>query len=1147
MFRKPAVWILFILFSIGGAVFSFQYFPKVFPIVELDIQMDRKSALDAARVIAQKHNLGPEEYNQSASFQTDTEVQYYVELEVGGSDAFQKMIREGLYSPYIWIVRHFKEGEVNESQIRFTPDGQPYGFSEWLSEDQPGASLSTEQAQKIAESEAKDSWNIDLDEYSLIEKSQETRPSGRVDHIFTYERPDHKIGEGRYRLSLEVSGDKLTEVNHYIKIPEEFYLRYQQMRSANETIADVASFIMYLLYLLGGGCFGLFFLMRKRWVIWRAPLFWGIFIALLQALAAINQWPGEWMYYDTALTAQVFVLDKIVDLITDFLLNTFILTVSFMAAESLTRKAFSGHIQLWRLALPGVANSNQVLGRTISGYLLVGLDLAFLIGLYFFSTNILGWWTPSDVLIDPNVLATYFPWFSPLADSLQAGFWEECLCRAIPIAGAALIGQKLGHRRLWIAGALIFQAIVFGAAHANYAGQPSYSRVVELIIPSLIYGWIYLRYGLLTGIILHFAYDAVLMALPLFVSSASGIWIDKIIVGAVVFVPLWVAIFRRLQNGKWSELNAQYFNRAWQPKENKKPVIEANITSEYTQISPKTIRWVAAGGMIGLVLWIFTANFQSDSPSLSIDRSQAQKIAQKALKDHGIDLPASWKISSSVGIPKGEDDYFIWQEEGKNTYKKLLGNYLYPPFWRVRFAQFEGDIAKRAEQYKVYITHDGKIIDVRHELPENKAGAIIGEEKARKIAHSVLKSKYHRDPLSLKEVSAESFKCPSRRDWIFIFSDNKNFPLKNGETRIGIEIAGDEVVLASRYVHVPEKWSRENQNRDTLIETIDDLCYYLVLVLASIPIFFAIIQWNRNQFSSRAFIIGMAILFSLALISKINNWPSIWAGFSTIEPIGNQILSEFTSSFNELFIVPFAFALLFGISHSEKKPKSRLHWAKAIIIGLSLGIALKGFYSLSSFLTTSLSPTWAHYFSADNYFPILGESLGSLMPFLKSSLVFLLVLISIDKLSKGWTCRKILSVTFMIIFWTAYLAVSGHNILLWLTRGLFTGSLLMVFYIFIFRFDRTMIPFTTATILSLNLLQDGIYNAYPQAIPGILTSIVLINLASYYWYKKLSFTGIKNDVFVDNKIKKSLDLKFTNVEKEKIQQIAFKEDRPTPS
>ena len=79
------------------------------------------------------------------------------------------------------------------------------------------------------------------------------------------------------------------------------------------------------------------------------------------------------------------------------------------------------------------------------------------------------------------MLAAYFPWLSSIAISLQAGFWEECLFRAIPTAGAALLGQRYGRSRLWIAGAFLLQMIIFGAAHANYPAQPAYARVVELL------------------------------------------------------------------------------------------------------------------------------------------------------------------------------------------------------------------------------------------------------------------------------------------------------------------------------------------------------------------------------------------------------------------------------------------------------------------------------------------------------------------------------------------------------------------------------------------------------------------------------------------------------------------------------------------
>ena len=884
-------------------------------------------------------------------------VQYYVELEAGGSEAFQKLIKDGLYSPYIWEVRHFKEGEVNESEIRFTPSGEPYGYSEWLSEDAPGASLTQDEALKVAKTHAENFWNINLREYELIDKSQKVRPSGRIDHTFVYERPHIRIGEGRYRLSLEISGDKLTELYHYIEIPEEFLLKYKEMRSANDTIADVASYVMYLLYVLVGGCFGIFYLLRKRWIIWKVPLYWGIFVAILQSLSAVNEWPGDWMYYDTALSTQVFILEKVADLVQGFLFDAFLLTISFMAAESLTRKAFPNHIQLWRVFSPQVANSVQILGRTVSGYLLVGLDFAFLIGLYFFSTRVLGWWTPSDVLIDPDILATYQPWFSPIAESIKAGFWEESLCRAIPIAGAALIGQKMGHRRVWIAGALLFQAILFGALHTNYAGQPSYARLVELIIPSLVYGLIYLRFGLLPCMILHFAYDAVLMALPLFISSASGIWVDRILVIALVLTPLWLIAYRWFSNGKLGDLKEAYYNKLWLPSEKRPIQFEKHSFSESHVISPKTIKWISIGGCIGLFFWISTTNFQSDSPPISITRNQAKIIATNALKDQGISFSDSWEILSTVRIFEDEEDQFIWQEGGKDTYKKLLGNYLFPPVWMVRFAKFEGSITQRAEQYYVYICGDGEVYFIRHKIPESKPGEYLNEDQAREIAYSVVREKYNLDPAALKEISVESSKRPSRRDWKFIFSDPQNYPLKKGEARIRIKIAGQEVLSSYRYVHVPENWSRENQNRETLIEIIEDFGFNLKLAISLIIMATAIWYWSRKKFSVQAFFLTFAILFSVDLIGIVNDWPSINAEFSTAEPVSNQILSKISSSFFVLVLYPIVYSLYVGLVQGWKRPHVKISTTKALVIGSAIGVMIEGF---SSFITYFLPSIRTH-------------------------------------------------------------------------------------------------------------------------------------------------------------------------------------------
>ena len=230
--------------------------------------------------------------------------------------------------------------------------------------------------------------------------------------------------------------------------------------------------------------------------------------------------------------------------------NTFAMTViyslSFMAAETLTRRAFPQQINLWKIWSRGATSSIQVLGRTIGGYLMVGFDLAFVISFYLLTKKLFGWWDPASTLFDPNVIATPFPWISSVSRALGAGFWEECLFRAVPIAGAALIGDKLGRRKTWIIIGFVIQSLIFAAAHANYCLLYTSDRLVELIIPSIIFGLLYLQFGLLPAIISHFMYDAVLMSLPIFTSSASGMWFDQLMVFVLCLVPVWIILMLSL-------------------------------------------------------------------------------------------------------------------------------------------------------------------------------------------------------------------------------------------------------------------------------------------------------------------------------------------------------------------------------------------------------------------------------------------------------------------------------------------------------------------------------------------------------------------------------------------------------------------------
>ena len=274
MFRKPLFWVAFFIVSGLFLAFAVLNFPHAFPLINLDLRMDRQAALDQARTLAEERGWGPGDFRQAASFDVDRRTQAFVELDHGGKDAFAAMMRDDHYQAYRWHVRHFQEGETTETLVRFTPAGAPYGFRERLPEDEPGESVTPEEAREIAERAATADWGVDLGRFDLVEEAQEVRPGGRTDHTLVYERPDVQLEEGRYRLRLVVSGDRFTELSHFVKIPESFERRYEGMRSANNAIATGSGIAMVVLYIMGGCIVGLFFLLRDRWMLWRtaAPM-----------------------------------------------------------------------------------------------------------------------------------------------------------------------------------------------------------------------------------------------------------------------------------------------------------------------------------------------------------------------------------------------------------------------------------------------------------------------------------------------------------------------------------------------------------------------------------------------------------------------------------------------------------------------------------------------------------------------------------------------------------------------------------------------------------------------------------------------------------------------------------------------------------
>ncbi len=1110
MTKRPAFWIAFAVLALFAAGFAILNFPKAFPIVSLDLRMDRAAALRSAHTLAAQNHWGPAgAFRQVASFGVDDTVKTFVELKGGGKEAFRDMLRRGLYAAYTWRVRHFEPGEANETLVRFTPDGRPYGFRERVRETAPGPALGEPQARRIAEEAATQRWHVDLALYSRVETSKEVRPNGRADHTFVYERNAERAGEGRYRLRLVVSGDRLTELTHFLRVPEAFARQYEEMRSANDGIAFGAQAVAIVLYLVGGGMVGVFLMLRRRWLLWRPAVAIGLVIAFVQALADLNAWPLIWVGYDTALPVNTFVLQRLFAIVGSFVITAGYLSLSFMAAESLSRKAFPHHPQQWKLWSRDAVGSVQILGRTAGGYLYTGLQFGFIVGFYLLVSRLLHWWTPSEALVDPDVLASYAPWLSALAPSAQAGIWEESLFRAVPIAAAALIGDRYGHRRAWIVGALVLQALVFGSAHANYASWPAYARPVELILPSLVWGIIYLNFGLLPTALAHFLFDVILFSLPLFTSTSPATRIDQVLIVLWMLAPLGIVLLARARAGRWSELAAPLRNAAWTPPA--AAPAEPALVSELPvagALAPGRTRLFLALGALGLAAWVATLFVAPDTRPFRIGRAAAEARSLEALAARGFKPPATWRVLASIDDRPDLQDAFVWRTAGPKTYATLLGRYLDGPRWTVRVATFEGDVAERAEEWVVSLKGDGEVTRIEHKLPQGRPGAALEEPQARAIARDAVRATFQLDLATLKEVSAVSNKLPARRDWTFTFADSAAHALTQGELRLAVTIAGDQVVDAHRLVHVPEAWERDYRSTQGTLGLLraPRVTFAVVLIITGLVI--AIIAWSRGAYPARFAFLAFAALGAVLLATTFNNWPALEARFSTAQPLQLQRMILVVAALLTVSLFAAALALVLGLVHGRLSGGSAAGPPAPVALGIALGALAMGVQALQAFIGRAGSPVWLNDSPAQAFVPFLGEAFSPVITFLNATATQCMAFLLAHQLTGGWTRQRALIGSALFLVGMGLLqSGSAASPAIWLAQSAIGGVFLVALYTLVLRFDLSLVPVLLATVAVLTAIRAGLSQAHAAALAGSLAGAALVAAIAAWWRAALRRTS----------------------------------------
>lgn len=1110
MVRTKSFWSIFIVASLVSAVVGSKYLFKVLPMMSLDVEMNREQALEKAASLTKKYNWAPRDSWRTTHFESDTLTQFFAELECGGIKTFQHMMKEKLHEPYQWHVRNFKEGVTQENLVFFTPQGEPYGFELKLAEDEDPGNLGITQARQLALKLAQKDWNVTFENYKEVEASKAETPKGRIDHTFLYERTDKTLGkDGKYRIKLVVAGNIFTQLKHFVHVPEGFIRRYQEMRAQNNIFASGFGMLFQILFLLLGGLIGGFILIRKRRYLLAPALYAVGVLSFFSFLTTLNNFPLSWMQYNTAQSLTSFMISLITGGLFKILYNFIMFLLIVGAGESFGRWAFPNHIQFWKSWSKDTGGSLTILGQTIGGYGLFCFELPLMAALYYILTKGLGWWAPAGTLINPNILATYAPWLGAFSNSLSAGFWEEFAFRALPIAGMIVLGRYFKREKLFLIISLIGQAIIFGGMHTFYAQQPVYFRIVELFIPSIIWAVTYLVFGLLPGIICHYLWDLMWFSFPIIVSTAPGALLQKIIILTMALFPLLVVLFRRWQVGAWKYAPESSKNNAWKvPTES---IVKAKSPQPIiTTLSNYKIKIILGAGILGLGACAFFGNEKNNIPPLLISKEYALEQTKHFIASISDD-DKKWTplLQADNGVtPQQLRNYtqshrFVWQTQTQEMYKKLLGNYLATAHWKVRFVQFEGDVAERAEEYICFIDNRKDIYRVWHILPEAQKGKSLSEGEARGLALDTIKEKFKIDANQLKEISAIDIKKPERKDWNFIFQDTTHVLKDGGQTRINIVIAGDKIVDYEQFIFAPETWIRTETLRQSMLTSFSGLAFIFMVLLIMVSLG-ATVHTSFSTFKFSGFLWFFGIITVITSINVINKIPLFSFSFSSAQSFNNQLFTLLVQMFGSALLQGFglAFILISFITYCAQTT-----YKKNItlpLVGFSLSGILAGVGACCDWFLPKLTPTVADLSALSTFSPLMNTLIfGSFYLFI---LMPLLVPISLclTKLTNHWEKRIFIGFLLCLTIGITITAMSGPESLLnCLAMGISMGITMYVLHRYVLMYDPSLfIPFF-AGVLSLEILQNGLLQGYPAVLTNAFIGILLTLSIGIFWFKKV--------------------------------------------
>lgn len=523
-------WLLFMLIAGLGFGLWFKFGYHQFSFVDLSI--DKKNALLSAQRYLDSLGINAGEYSKAIIFDSDDWADRYLQKTIGfkGEEEF---IKKNSYELFSWNIRFFRQSQKEEFLVKVSPKtGNILSFTHLVEDIAPSATIEKDAARKNAEDFLKSTLAINLTQYDFHEERIK-RYEKRIDYSFSWEKKSVYIpwkeneGGAKLLVGATISGNEVKQFyRDRLDIPEKFQRYIEKQLVFGEYLYSF--YYLIFIFLITASIFVV--VKRKSYAISRLCKKFYIYLAAIILVINIallfNNFQNLLYNYPTSVSFSSFIGIFLIKTIINLVLSAIVLTMVGMAGESLHHEVFNKNpYSSFSHYLRSTFFARSFSRAVFLGYCLFAIILGLQAFIFYLGQKYAGVWKEWYRLAQFS--SACVPFLSAFVIGITASLNEEIIFRLFATGWA----KKYFKNTVF---AVIFVSIIWGFGHSEYAIFPVWFRGIEVSIIGLIYGFIFVRFGIIPLIVAHYLFDCYWgIAAYILAKSSCYLFIGSIFVLAI--------------------------------------------------------------------------------------------------------------------------------------------------------------------------------------------------------------------------------------------------------------------------------------------------------------------------------------------------------------------------------------------------------------------------------------------------------------------------------------------------------------------------------------------------------------------------------------------------------------------------------------